>query len=86
MGMRTVRVTGTQPELRKLVEEAFAGAQVVLAYGDKRVKLERYTPASGAADLDLQADSAELEAELLKAVRGTFSPYSREELETIANR
>jgi antitoxin (DNA-binding transcriptional repressor) of toxin-antitoxin stability system len=40
--MKTVTVTATQTELRKLVEEAYAGAQVVLAYGDKKVKLERY--------------------------------------------
>ena len=82
--MKTVTVTATQPELRKLVEEAFRGTPVVLAYGEKRVKLERYAPASGAVELDLQEDSAELEAALLKAMREPFTPYSRQDLEAIA--
>jgi hypothetical protein len=84
--MKTVTVTAAQPELRKLVEEAFGGEQVVLAYGDKKVKLERYLPTEGAVELDLEEDSAELEAELLKAIKGPFTPYSRQDLEAIAER
>ena len=84
--MKTVTVTAAQPELRRLVEEAYQGGPVVLAYGDKRVKLERYAPASGAVDYDLEQDSAELEAELLKAIRGPFTPYSRGDLDVIAER
>jgi len=84
--MKTVTVTAAQPELRKLVEEAFQGTPVVLAYGEKRVKLERYAPPSGAVELDLEHDSAALEVELLKAVRGSFTPYSRQDLEAIAKR
>lgn len=84
--MKTVTVTAAQPELRRLVEEAFQGTPVVLAYGEKRVKLERYAPPSGALQLDLEQDSAELEAELLKAVRGNFRPYSTEDLEAIVER
>jgi len=84
--MKTVNVTAAQPELRKLVEEAFRGTPVVLAYGEKRVRLERYVPDGGAVELDLEQDSAELEEELLKAVRGPFTPYSRQDLEAIAER
>jgi hypothetical protein len=84
--MKTVTITAAQPELRRLVEEAFDGTPVVLAYGEKRVKLERYVPVSGAVEFDLEQDSAELEAELLKAVRGTFTPYSRQDLDAIAER
>lgn len=84
--MKTVLIGNAQPELRKLVEEAFAGAPVVLACGDKRVKLERYAPASGAVDFDLAEDSAELEAELLQAVRGSFTPFEPRDFEVIANR
>jgi hypothetical protein len=84
--MKTVTITAAQPELRRLVEEAFDGTLVVLAYGEKRVKLERYVPVSGAVEFDLEQDSAELEAELLKAVRGTFTPYSRQDLDAIAER
>ena len=84
--MKTVPVTAAQPELRKLVEEAYRGEDVVLAYGDKKVRLEPYVPSGGAVDLDLEEDSPELEAELLKAVRAPFTPYSREDLEAIAER
>ncbi len=84
--MKTVTVTAAQPELRKLVEEAYRGEEVVLAYGDKKVRLERYVSAGGPTDLDLEEDSPELEAELLKAVRSPFTPYSRNDLEAIADR
>ena len=84
--MKTVTVTATQPELRRLVEEAYAGGQVVLAYGDKKVKLERYAPSGGPVDFDLEQDSSELEAELLKGMQGPFTPYSRRDLDAIAER
>ena len=82
--MKTVTVTAEQPELRKLIEQAYSGEQVVLAYGDKKVKLERYVPAGG--DIDVDVNSPELEAELLKAIKGPFTPYSRQDLEAIAER
>jgi hypothetical protein len=84
--MKTVTVTAAQPELRRLVEEAYQGTAVVLAYGEKRVKLERYAPATGTVDLDPERDSAQLEAELLMAIRGLFTPYSRGDLDAIAER
>jgi hypothetical protein len=84
--MKTVTVTISQPELGKLIEEAHAGAQIILTYGGKKVKLEPYLPSEGCVDLDLEQDSTELEAELLKAVKGPFTPYSRQELEAIAER
>ena len=84
--MKTVTVTTAQPELRKLVEDAYRGEEIVLAYGEKKVRLERYASAGGAPDLDLEEDSPELETELLKAVRGPFTPYSRKDMEAIANR
>jgi hypothetical protein len=85
--MKTVNITAAQPALRELVEEAYRGEDVVLSYGDKKVRLERYVPSGGGAvDLDLEKDSPELEAELLKAVRTPFTPYTREDLEAIAER
>ena len=84
--MKTVTVTMAQPELRKLVEEAYGGAQIILAYGDKKVKLERYLPDGSPMSFDLEEDSSELEAELLKGVRGAFTSYSRQDLEAIAER
>jgi hypothetical protein len=38
------------------------------------------------AAIDLEADILELEAELLKAIKGPFTPYSRQDLEAIAER
>jgi hypothetical protein len=84
--MKTVTVTPAQPELRKLIEEAYGGTPVVLAYGDKKVKLERYVPAVEPTDFDLEEDSVELETELLKAIKGPFTPYSRQDIESIAAR
>jgi hypothetical protein len=37
-------------------------------------------------DLDLEEDSPELEAELLKAVEGPHAPYSHEEMEAVLAR
>ncbi|PWU13264.1 MAG: hypothetical protein C5B50_19695 [Verrucomicrobia bacterium] len=81
--MKTVNITADQPELRKLVEQACDGEPVILAYGDKKVKLEPFVAVGGAVDLDLQEDSPELEAELLKAVRSPLTPYSRRDLDEI---
>jgi len=36
--------------------------------------------------LDLETDNPELEAELLKAVDGPFTPYSSEEMRSIGKR
>ena len=84
--MKTVTVTAAQPELRELVEEAYGGADVVLAYGNKKVKLERYPSAGDPVDFDLEQDSSALQDELLKGVKGPFTPYSRTDLEAIAER
>jgi hypothetical protein len=84
--MKTVTVTPAQAELHRLVEEAYSGSPVLLSAGDMTVKLERYVPAAGEADLNLEEDTPELEAELLKAVNGPFTPYSRQDLEAVAER
>ena len=52
----------------------------MLTDGDKRVTLEPGAP------LDLEEDSPELEAELLKAVNGPHSPYSSEEMRDACER
>jgi len=84
--VKTVTITADQPELRKLVEQACSGEQVVLAYGEKKVKLEPYLALGGPTNLNLEMESPELEAELLKAVNGPFTPYSRSDLEAIEER
>ncbi len=51
----------------------------MLTDGDKQVALEPR------AVLDLEQDSPELEAELLKAVNGAHAPFSEGELRESAN-
>jgi hypothetical protein len=53
---------------------------IVLTDGDKQVTLDPGVP------LDLEEDSPELEAELLKAVEGPHSPLREGELREIADR
>ena len=71
--MKSVSVREAEGRLSQLVAAACRGETIVLTDGDKRVTLEP-------RGLDLEEDSPELEAELLKAVNGPHSPYSSEEM------
>ena len=51
----------------------------MLTDGEKQVALEPHVP------LDLEKDSPELEAELLKAIDGPFAPYSVDEMKAVGN-
>lgn len=51
----------------------------------ERAELERALRESR-APLDPEVDSPELEAELLKAIDGPYTPYSREEMQSIVER
>ena len=62
--MKTLDISEAQSQLRQLIQEAHAGGVVVLADGDKPVKLAPYDPSHPRFDLDLEEDSPELEAEL----------------------
>ena len=72
--MKAIPVQEAQGQLGKLIPEACRGEVIVLTDGDKRVTLEP------GVSLDLEEDSPELEAELLKAANGSFTPYSSEEM------
>ncbi len=78
--MKAISVGEAQGQLGQLIAEACRGESIVLTDGDKRVALEPQVP------LDLEADSPELEAELLKAIDGPYTPYSSEEFRTIGER
>ena len=78
--MKTIPVRKAQGQLGRLIAEACRGELIVLTDGDKRVTLE-----AGAA-WDLEQDSPELEAELLKAANGPFPPLREGELREIAYR
>ena len=79
--MKTIPVREAQGQLGQLVAEACRGETIVLTDGDKQVRLEPRV-----LDLDLEEDSPELEAELLKAVNGPHAPMREGELREIADR
>ena len=78
--MKAVSIREAQGQLSQLVAEACDGELIVLTDGDKQVTLEPR------GLIDLEEDSPELEAELLKAVNGPHSPYSTEEMRAACDR
>ena len=78
--MKTLTVNEAEKQLGQLIAEAHRGDVIVLTDGEKEVTLEPR------GTLDLEQDSPELEAELLKAANGPFTPYSRKDLEAVAER
>ncbi len=78
--MKAIPVQEAQGQLGQLIAEACRGELIVLTDGEKKVTLEPGSP------LDLEEDSPELEAELLKAVNGPHSPLREGELREIADR
>lgn len=81
--MKSVPVKEAAAQLERLVAEAARGDVVVLTDGDVQVTL---TPRSPSPAFDPEEDSAELEAELLKAVREAHAPFGGGELREIADR
>ncbi len=79
-GMKEVTIREAQGQLGELIAQACRGELIVLTDGDKQVALEPR------AVLDLEEDSSELEAELLRAVNGPHAPFSEGELRESANR
>ncbi|MEK7677721.1 MAG: hypothetical protein AAB676_17975 [Verrucomicrobiota bacterium] len=78
--MKILTVPEAQGQLTRLIAEVNEGEVVVLKDGDREVTLY-----PGGA-LDLEEDTPELEAELLKAADGLFTPYSSEEMRAIGER
>lgn len=78
--MTALSVQEAQGQLAELIARAHAGEAVVLTDGNRRVILDARVP------LDLEEDSPELEAELLKAVRGPHAPFDETEFRAIADR
>jgi hypothetical protein len=72
--MKAISIREAEGQLGQLVAEACRGETIVLKDGDNEVTL------SPRPFLDLEEDSPELEAELLKAVNGPHAPYSSEEM------
>ena len=78
--MKILNVSEAQGQLPRLIAEVNAGELVILKDGAREVTLY-----PGGA-LDLEEDTPELEAELLKAADGPFTPYSAEEMRAIGER
>lgn len=71
--MKSISIREAEGQLGELMAEAWRGETIVLTDGDRRVTLEPRA-------LDLEEEGPELEAELLKAASGPFTPYSPEEM------
>jgi len=78
--MKPISVQEAQGQLGRLIEEAYRGEIIVLTDGDKQVTLN-----PGMA-IDLEEDSPELEAELLKAANSPFATLQEGELREVADR
>jgi hypothetical protein len=78
--MKVMTVIEAEGQLPRLIAEVNEGEIIVLKDGDREVTLH-----PGGA-LDLEEDSSELEAELLKAANGPFTAYSSEEMRAIGER
>ncbi len=78
--MKTLTVQEAQRQLGQLIAEANEGSVIVLTDGRQKVTLQ-----PGAA-VNLDEDTPELEAELLKGIAGPYTPYSTEEMRSIVER
>ena len=71
--MKAISIREAQGQLGELIAQACRGETIVLTDGNHEVTLAPHV-------LNLEEDSPELEAELLKAANGPFTPYSSEEM------
>lgn len=75
--MKTLTVTEAQGQLAELIAQVNRGEHVVLKNGDQEATL------CAGRMLDIDQDSPELEAELLKGIDSPLSPYSSQEMREI---
>jgi hypothetical protein len=71
--VKAISIREAQGQLGELIAQACRGETIVLTDGNNEVTLAPNV-------LNLEEDSPELEAELLKAANGPFTPYSSEEM------
>ena len=77
--MKAISILEAQGQLGELIAQACRGETIVLTDGNNEVTLAPHV-------LDLDGNSPELEAELLKAANGPHSPFRERELREIADR
>ena len=78
--MKAVTIREAKGQLGELIAEACRGEFIVLTDGDRQVALEPRVA------LDLEEDSPELEAELLRAVNGPHASLAEGELREAADK
>ena len=78
--MKALTVQEAQTQLGQLIAEAYSGELIVVTDGNKQVALE---PRAAQGE---SGESPELEAELLKAANGPFTPYSPAEMRETCQR
>jgi len=74
--MKVITVAEAEGRLSEIIYAVSQGESIVLKDGNREVCLSLHEP----GELNLAEDSPELEAELLKAANGPFTPYSHAEL------
>lgn len=77
--MKVVTVSDAQTRLAEIIYQVTEGECIVLKDGDREVTLVRRK----SDEFNLDEDSPELEAELLKSIDEPLTPYSSEELHSI---
>jgi hypothetical protein len=80
--MKVITVAEAEGRLPQILDEVMQGEYIVLKNGDKEVGLTRRIP----GEIDLEEDSPELEAELLKSADQIPTPFSSKELREIGRR
>lgn len=78
--MKTLPIGEAQGQLAQLIAEAHRGQLIVLTDGERRVWLDTSEP------IEIDENAPELEAEILKAADGPFTPYAVDEMRSIVSR
>ena len=80
--MKVITVAEAEGRLPEIIYKVMNGEAIVLKDGEREVCL---TPRN-ISELDLEEDSAELEAELLKSADQVSAPFSIDELRAVGKR
>ncbi len=78
--MKKLTAAEAEGQIARLIADAHKGEVIILADGDKQVRLD------AAPYLDLETDNADLEVALLEAIGGPYTPYSPDEMRAIGER
>ena len=80
--MKVITVAEAEGQLSQIIYAVSQGESIILKDGDREVCLSAHEP----GELNLDEDSPELEAELLKSADQVPEPFSMDELRAIGRR